>query len=187
MKFTIIPTTTFENIQLNAGVVLSTFDPDTAAAPTDASILGATSGGVNFKATPTFKDYGEGIDNCPRNMKELKRIDYIDVTMDGNFITIKPDLAKRLAAAADIDSTDNTKIVPRVDLTGEDFSDLWWVGDYGDGGMIAIKILNALSTGGFQIQAKDKDKGTYPFTFTGHFSMQAQNKVPYEIYVAEGE
>lgn len=61
MKFTKIPETTFQNLQLNAGVLLSDFDPATAEVA-NANIIGATTGGVNFTATPTFSDYGEDID-----------------------------------------------------------------------------------------------------------------------------
>ena len=74
MKYTKIPETTFQNLQLNAGVLLSAFDPGTAEVANE-SIIGATTGGVNFTATPTFSDYGEDIDNCPKNMMELKKLD----------------------------------------------------------------------------------------------------------------
>ena len=57
MKFTKIPTNTFETIQINAGVLLSEFDP-TSPTVTDAKILGATTGGITFTATPTYSDYG---------------------------------------------------------------------------------------------------------------------------------
>ena len=74
MKFRKIPENTFKNIVLNAGVLLSSFTP---ATPTieDTNILGATTGGINFTATPSFTDFGEDIDNCPKNMKELKKLD----------------------------------------------------------------------------------------------------------------
>ena len=64
MTFAKVATDAFKNIQLNAGVVLSTFDPTTATIK-DADIMGATSGGTNITATPTFTDFGEDIDNCP--------------------------------------------------------------------------------------------------------------------------
>jgi hypothetical protein len=84
------------------------------------------------------------------------------------------------------------KITPRNDLAAEDFTDLWWVGDYSDengetnGGFIAIHMMNSLSTGGFAIQSGDKAKGTFAFTFTGHYSIADQNKVPFEVYVKAG-
>lgn len=61
MKYTKIPETTFQNLQLNAGVLLSEFDPSTATVDNSA-IIGATTGGVNFTAVPAFSDYGEDID-----------------------------------------------------------------------------------------------------------------------------
>ena len=55
MKYTKIPETTFQNLQLNAGVLLSDFDPETAEVANEA-IIGATTGGVNFTATRSFSD-----------------------------------------------------------------------------------------------------------------------------------
>ena len=60
-KFTKIPTTTFQTLQINAGILLSSFTPATPTV-TDSNILGATSGGVNFTATPSFIDFGEDVD-----------------------------------------------------------------------------------------------------------------------------
>lgn len=44
MKFTKMPTDTFKQLTVNAGVILKTFDPS-APKLTDSNILGATSGG----------------------------------------------------------------------------------------------------------------------------------------------
>lgn len=191
MKFTQIPTNTFKEIQLNAGVLLSDFAPSTATL-TPANILGATSGGISFTATPEYTDFAEDIDNAPKNMKEFKQLDNWTATMSGTFVSMTTTLAKTLVGAGVIDSTDATKIVPRNDLDQADFSDLWWVGDYSDktgntnGGFIAIHLLNALSTGGFQIQSSDKGKGNFAFEFTGHYSNSAQDTVPFELYVKAG-
>ena len=191
MKFTKIPETTFQNLQLNAGVLLSAFNPETAEVASE-SIIGATTGGVNFTATPTFSDYGEDIDNCPKNMMELKKQDSVEVKISGTFVTVTAATAKKLIAAADIDTSDQTKIVPRNDLKAEDFADLWWVGDYSDkngatnGGFVAIHVMNALNTGGFQLQSGDKSKGQFPFEFTGHYSIDSQDVVPYEVYIKAG-
>lgn len=191
MKFTQIPTNTFQELQLNAGVLLSSFTPGTPTV-TASSIVGATSGGVNFTATPTYSDYGDDIDNCPKNMKELKRLDSWEVKLSGTFVTVSTALAKKLIGAADIGSSDSTKVTPRNSLASGDFADLWWVGDYSDkngatnGGFIAIHMLNTLSTGGFQIQSGDKSKGQFSFEFTGHYSMDAQDTVPFEVYIKDG-
>lgn len=182
-KFTQIPVETFKQLQINAGMLLSRFDPQTA--PVEADKLGATTGGVNFTATPTYSDYGEDIDNCPKNTMELKRQDDVEVKMSGTFVTISTESCKRLISAADISSTNPNKIIPRRDLKLEDFQDLHWVGDYGatDGSYIHIRVMNALSTGGFQLQSTDKAKGQFAFEFTGHYSMSEQDVVPYEIEI----
>ncbi len=191
MKFTKIPADTFKTLQLNAGVLATTFTPATATLDKEAQI-GATSGGINFTATPTYSDFGEDIDNCPKNTKELKRLDEWEVTMSGTFVAADTAIAKLLIGAADIDKTDATKVTPRNDLADADFGDIWFIGDYSDkngetnGGFIAIKLINALSTGGFQLQTSDKAKGQFSFTFTGHYSIDAQGTVPFEVYIKAG-
>ena len=188
MKYTKIPETTFQNLQLNAGVLLSAFDPGTAEVANE-SIIGATTGGVNFTATPTFSDYGEDIDNCPKNMKELKKLDAWEISMSGTYITVDANAVKSLVGAADVSGN---KITPRNDVLLTDFTDVWWVGDYSDkngetnGGFVAIHMMNALSTGGFAIQSSDNGKGNFAFTYTAHYSMSAQDTVPFEVYVKAG-
>ncbi|MCM1227560.1 MAG: hypothetical protein NC320_09085 [Clostridium sp.] len=192
MKFTKIPSDTFSKLQLNAGILTSDFDPSTGEM-SDEDLLGATSGGINFTAAPSYSDFGEDIDNCPNNMLELKKLDSIEVTMSGTFISVDTNTAKMLVGSADIDKNDASHVVPRRDLKKTDFNDIWWIGDYSDengetnGGFIAIKLLNALSTGGFQIQSTKNGKGQFAFTFTGHYSMEEPDKVPYEIYIKSGE
>ena len=191
MKFTKIPANTFKELQLNAGVLVSEFTPSSGTV-TESNIIGATSGGVNFTATPEYTDFGDDIDNCPKNMKELKRLDNWTVEMSGTYLTVNTAVAKALVGAADIDGSDNTKIVPRNDVVDADFSDIWWVGDYSDkngatnGGYMAIHLINALSTGGFQLQSGDKAKGQFAFTYTAHYSNTDPDKVPFEIYVKAG-
>ena len=188
MKYTKIPETTFQNLQLNAGVLLSAFNPESATVANE-SIIGATTGGVNFTATPTFSDYGEDIDNCPKNMKELKKLDAWEISMSGTYVTVDANAVKALVGAADVSGN---KITPRNDLELTDFTDIWWVGDYSDkngetnGGFVAIHMMNALSTGGFAIQSSDNGKGNFAFTYTAHYSMSAQGTVPFEVYVKAG-
>lgn len=187
MRFTKIPTDTFQRIQLNAGVLAKDFKPTTGELKGE-DIIGATSGGVSFEAAPEFSDYGEDIDNCPKNMKELKVLDNVEAKFSGSFVTVSESMIKLLIGAA---SASGGKITPRRDLLDEDFTDLWWIGDYSDdnsdekGGFVAIHMFNALSTGGFKVQSNDKAKGTFDFEFTGHYSMDAQDRVPYEVYIKD--
>ena len=191
MLYTQIPSTTFKQLQLNAGIITSSFTPGTATLD-QSSILGATTGGISFTATPTYTDFGEDIDNCPKNMKELKKLESWEVKLSGTFVTVSSDLAKTLVGAADKATGDATKVVPRNDLTADDFKDVWFVGDYSDvntgesAGFLAIHVMNALSTGGFQLTTTDKAKGQFAFEFTGHYSMDKQDTPPFEVYVKAG-
>ena len=191
MKFTKIPSDAFQKLQINAGILTTDFIPATGTIG-ESGQIGATTGGVNFTATPTYSDFGEDIDNCPKNMKELKKLDSWEAKMTGTFVNADTAIAKLLCGAADIGTSDTTKVTPRNDLKGADFDDIWLVGDYSDkngetnGGFIAIKLINALSTGGFQLQTSDKAKGRFAFEFTGHYSMSAQDTVPFEIYIKAG-
>lgn len=189
LKFTKAPDDTFEKLQLNAGILVDTFTPSTG---TIGNILGATSGGINFASNPSYSDWGEDVDNVPNNMKELKHLDGFDPSMSGTFLTVTPSVVKMLAAAADIDGTDSTKIVPREKLENTDFTELWWIGDYSDkntgnnAGFLAIHLINALNTSGFQIQSGKNAKGQMSFEFHGHYSLADQDTVPFEIYVKAG-
>lgn len=188
MKFTKLSETVFKELQLNAGIILTDFDP-AAAEVALANLLGATTGGVNFTATPTYSDFGEDVDNCPANTKELKQLVSMDVRMSGTFVSVTAASVKRMLAAADIDGD---KITPRRDLADEDFADLWWVGDYSDkngdsaGGFIAVHMMNTLSTGGLSIRSGKAAKGQFAFEFTAHYSMANPDTVPFEVYVKAG-
>lgn len=194
-KFTQIPTDTFEQLQLNAGIIATDFDPATGSV-TAADIIGATTGGTNFRDSVDYIDFGDDIDNCPKNTLELKKVDSRTVTMSGTLVTVTTATGKLLVGAADVAGK---KITPRDVLKSTDFNDLWWIGDYSDvnedsgsgqtatsAGFIAIKLINALNTGGFQLQSTDRGKGQFAFEFTGHYSMADISKVPYELYVQEG-
>ena len=190
-KFTQVRTDTWESIQINAGVLVSSFDPATGTY-NKSNILGATNGGVSFNTNPEFVDYGEDIDNVPANTKQLKRIKSYSPELSGTFTVVDTALGKKLIAAADIDSQNDSHIIPRNALTDTDFGDIWLVGDYStkngnsNGGFVAVHVKNALSTGGFQWQTTKDGKGQFAFTFTGHYDLEYMDDIPFEMYVKDG-
>lgn len=226
--YTKIPQNTFNALQLDAGVLLNTFNP---ASPTvtDAAIITATTGGVQISTTPTYSDLGEDVDNCPTNTKELKHLDSWEVTVSTTALGTSADLIKlSLGAATKSGATytltsDNAivtgktyytrsgtspnyvytpvttpvsgslntyyemttpdyKVVPNRNLSQSDFTDLWWVGDKANGGFVAAKFINALSTGGFSLQTSKNSKGQTSLTITCHPSINSQDVVPVEFY-----
>lgn len=189
MEYTKMPTNVFQNIQINAGIICTGFNPATGVATGQ---IGATSGGNQVSIVPTLTDFGEDIDNCPTGMKELQNIDDWSVTAAGTFVTVDTTSGKMLLAAADIDALDSTHIIPRRNLLQADFRDIWIIGDYSDvntgenAGFIAVRLMNVLNTGGFVMQTANKGKGTFTYSFKAHFSMSAQDTVPAEIYIKHG-
>ena len=184
-RFTVIPQDTFDDLQVDAGVLLKTFNPASPAAPADADIICATTGGVNPTCVPTYSDYGEDIDNVPNNMMELKHLDGWECKLSTTALATSPEAIKLALGAADIDGN---KITPRRTLSQSDFMDsLWWVGDKADGGLVAIELKHALSTGGFSLQTTKNGKGQLALEITGHVSINDQDTMPMVFYSMPGE
>lgn len=188
-KFTLISEDAFDELQLDAGVLLSTFDPASPVRPASSAIIATTSGGINITCTPTFEDFGDDVDNVPANMMEFKKLTAWDCKF--SFTSIKFNAANTKFALGAADSTTvaangYTKIVPRRDLSQNDFTDeIWWVGDKANGGAYAVCLKNALSTGGLSIQTSKNSKGTSSMELTGHVSASDQDDMPMEFYEIE--
>lgn len=188
-RYTRIPTDAFRKLQINAAILLADFNPEDGSFDAE-NQLGATSGGVKFSAAPIYADLGAGIDNCPANTKELKRLEGWEAKASGSFVTVDTQAAKALLGAAQIEG--ETKIVPRAALAQSDFRDIWLVGDYSDlndaenGGFLAVHLMDALSSGGFQMETGDKAKGQFAFTYLAHYSLGKQETPPFEIYIKAG-
>lgn len=183
-KFTVIPENTFDALQLDAGVLLKRFDPDTGAAPNDEDIICATTGGIKPSCVAEFSDLGEDIDNVPNNMMELMHLDGWTCTLSTTSLGTSAELIAMALGCADIDGG---KIVPRADLKQSDFTDLWWVGDKANGGFVAIQLKNALSTSGFSLQTTKNGKGQIDIEIHGHVSIKAQKEVPMVFYSIDGD
>ena len=184
-KFTVLPQDAFDELQLDAGVLLKTFTPAQGTV-SDEAIICATTGGIKAECKANYSDFAEDVDNAPNNLKEFKHLDGWDCTLAFTSLGTSPESIRLALGAADIDGTDTTKIVPRRDLKQTDFTDVWWVGDRADGGMVAIQLKNALSTEGFSLQTTKNGKGQTSVTLTGHVSLSAQTEVPMVFYSAAG-
>lgn len=183
-RFSVIPQESFDEFQVDAGVLLKNFDP-TNPELVDEDIICATTGGINPTCVPTYSDWGEDVDNVPNGMKELMHLDGWETTLGFTALNTTPAVIRMALGAADVDASTGA-ITPRRDLKDTDFSDIWWVGDRTDGGLVAICLRNALSTSGFSLQTTKNGKGQIAVSLAGHVSIQEQNKVPMEFYVQEG-
>lgn len=183
-RFNKVPQNVFNELQVDAGVVLKTFNPAEPAL-VDSDIICATTGGINPTCVATYSDFGEDIDNLMNGAMELKEVDGWDCGLGFTALGISAETIRLALGAADIEP-ESGKITPRRNLKDTDFTDIWWVGDRSDGGMVAICLKNALSTGGFSLQTTKNGKGQLSVSLTGHVSIEAQDVVPMEFYVEEG-
>lgn len=185
MKYSQIPVDTFKQLQVEAGMILTDFDPSTGSFDRK-NILCATTGGIKPDIKNDFKDFGEDIDNVKNNTKELKKITNTTATLGFSPLNFNESNLCYFMAATDKDPVTG-KITPRDTLKAEDFKDIWYVGELTDGGMVAILYKNALSTDGMSIQTKKNDKAVISVTLTAHYSLYDDgDAAPVEFYISEG-
>lgn len=179
--FTKVSGSVFDELQLEAGLILKNFSPE-APEVNDGDIVCATTGGITVSCVPSYIDMGADVDNCPENTKELTKLDSWACKISFTALNVTPATLKLALGAADVNGNG---ITPRSELKPEDFADIWWVGDRSDGGMAAACLKNALSTGGLSLKTTKKGKGQLAVELTGYVSIDALDEVPMQFFVKE--
>lgn len=161
-KFSKISQEAFKSMQFNAGIVVNKFDVTGKTEVQDADIITATTGGVTATCKANFTDLGADVDNAQKNTAELMQIEDYDCTLAFTALNATTDVIKLALGAADVEEK---KVTPRMTLdptesTG-DFKDIWWVGDTIDGGYVAVRLMNALSTGGLTLKTTGQGQGQH--------------------------
>lgn len=172
---------TFENLQLNAGIMLANFDLsniDTAGdlgeaiaaliENPDENFLGATRGGGNFVVTRDIRE--PEIDGRRYPFKGGKFVDSTDARLTTTLVEITPgNLVKALGNGEATTSGKKTTIRMHTAIEGSDYiENIVWIGDIADGRMVAIELLNALNTSDFNFTYTDKGEGTLAVEFHAH-------------------
>lgn len=172
---------TFENLQLNAGMFLTNFDYSTA---TDAAtlgallkterektsgsaLIGATRGGGTFVCTPNTRSIEA--DGKREEWKGSSVNDGWTIKLTTTLLEINADNLKRSFGTADVTDTEKKHTIKiRTDIKDADYiNSLVWVGDTSKG-YVLIAIKNALNTAGATLTWTDKGEGTIPVEFTAH-------------------
>ena len=172
---------TFENLQLNAGMFLANFDYSSA---TDAStlgallkterekssgsaLIGATRGGGTFVCTPNTRSIEA--DGKREEWKGSSVNDGWTIKLTTTLLEINASNLKRSFGTADVtDAEKKHTIKIRTDIKDADYIEsLVWVGDTSKG-YVLIAIKNALNTAGATLTWTDKGEGTIPVEFTAH-------------------
>ena len=186
--FNVVTSDELNNIQVNAGMLLKSFDPTSPAAPTAANIISATTGGITASCVPQFEDFGQDIDNCPNNTKEMKKIVGWDCTFATTLLDMNEDSFKlALGSATKYSETTSrpASVEPRAQVAQQDFADIWFVSERVDDKIIAIQLKNALSTGGLVYKTQKNGKGQLTVTFTGHIAISNPEVIPMAFYLCD--
>lgn len=172
---------TFENLQLNAGMFLANFDYSTA---TDAAtmgallkterektsgsaLIGATRGGGTFVCTPNTRSIEA--DGKREEWKGSIVNDGWTIKLTTTLLEINATNLKRSFGTADVTDTEKKHTIKiRTDIKDADYiKNLVWVGDTSKG-YVLIAIKNALNTAGATLTWTDKGEGTIPVEFTAN-------------------
>lgn len=172
---------TFENLQLNAGMFLANFHYSTA---TDAAtlgallkterektsgsaLIGATRGGGTFVCTPNTRSIEA--DGKREEWKGSSVNDGWTIKLTTTLLEINADNLKRSFGTADVTDTEKKHTIKiRTGIKDADYiTSLVWVGDTSKG-YVLIAIKNALNTAGATLTWTDKGEGTIPVEFTAH-------------------
>ena len=179
---------TVEHFVLGAGVFAENFTPGTdtyESAKTAGKLLGATTGGGEFKAAKV--GHYSQVDG-PENTKGLYILDYWTTTMQA---TVKELTADTIAAAmtaakktTEESVTGYDVIVPKSAIELDDYTEnVTYIGRLvGSEKPIIIQIFNAFNTNDISIQPKDNDEASVQVIFAGHYDPSDLETPPYKIY-----
>lgn len=173
-----------EKMQVNAGLLLNSFDVTNPVEPEDADIVCETTGDFSITCTPETQDFFEDVNNAPTNTLEGKRITGWTCGLGVTALSITDEtLALSLGA---YEEAENGGIRPRRTYRVEDFKGLYWIGDMIDENKLFVVVMdNTVSTGGLSFTSTNNGKGGLALTLTPHVSAKALDKVPMAFYILE--
>lgn len=176
-QYTQLPSNAFTELQMDSGILCLNFDPATGAY---SNIIGSTTGGIKISATPNYEDRGAEVDNCANNTMEAKKLTYWDTLVEGTQLSTNASALTSLIGAADVSGT---HITLNNSLSASDFQTIWFVGDYGSAGFLAVKLSNALNVNGLSLTTSKNKSGQFGFKYQGHYNMTSPDTVPLDIYI----
>ena len=176
---------TIVNLQLNAGVLLTTYTKGTDINEDD--IIGATRGGGSFTAVPTV--HQAAVDGAPTYTKGLERVDDWVITLNATMVEVSDEAISRALGVGvtktetGTGTTKDTTFTVKRTVNDADYKDLYWVGDLSNGQNVVIEIKNALNTSGLNLTFSDRGEGTYALALIGHFTTDDLDTAPFELTI----
>lgn len=179
---------TSKNLALGAGAMFINFDPevDTYETAKATKLLGATSGGNTFTATPSYRPVA--VDGVMGAAKGLSILDSWEVTMTVRMLEFKEETYRYGLGAVTSEevtnaSGDYTAIKAKNYVTDEDYlGNLTFITTIsGSDQPIMIQLYNALNMGGLSIEHTQGSDIVAELTFTGHYDSSDLDSPPFLI------
>ena len=189
---------TFENLQLNAGIVIKNADYSSIAnagalktaiqaaiAGTSGAIgtiVGATRGGGSFTVTREMRQ--PEVDGRRYGFKGDTFVDSVDAQLSTTLIEITPqNLVDALGSASITGSSPKQTIKLGTAIDTDDYlTNICWIGDISDGRYVLICLNNALNQADLSLTWTDKGEGTLPVEFHAKQSgVSDYDYAPFEI------
>lgn len=186
---------TFDNLQLNAGIMLKNFDYSniTSASALKTAIgtaitgnkcLGATRGGGSFNVTRERRT--PDIDGMRYPFIGSEFVDSADAYLSTTLVEITADNLK-LALGSGVATTSGNVTTIKMNTAYSDsdyLTNVCWVGDLADGRFVLICLKNALNTADLQLTYADKNEGTLTVEFHAHQeAVDDYDEAPFEVLV----
>ena len=167
---------TAENIQLGAGAILKTKYTKGMTLSYE-NILSATNGGITLAIVPEY--FTPTIDGNFDNVKGTGKT-IIRYTATLSFTAVEADaevLAKALGCA---DTTGNV-ITGRHKINASDYSNIYAIGEKGDGSIIQVTLKNAMNTSGLNLTTTNNGNGGISFSISANYDVNDLDTPPFEI------
>ncbi len=184
---------TAERLLLDAGAFFKDFAYEEGGASNDTydaavaagKLIGATKGGGEFSAVPEVRQIE--VDGVKGRAKGLEVIDSWDVYLKATVLETTSESIKSALCASTVDTgSDETYdvITGNAAIGQEDYiGNVTWVGTLsGSDEPVIIQVYNGLNTDGLKLTMQDKNEGTIPMTFYGHYTQNDLDSPPFKIF-----
>jgi hypothetical protein len=190
---------TFNNLQLNAGILLKnlSYDSVTDATALKTAIANIVSGGSNPIGTLIGATRGGGSFNVTREMRTpeidgmrygFKGSDYVDSAdayLSTTLVEVTPQNVQDLLSAGTQVATSGKKSTVKMKTaigTSDYLTNICWVGDLSDGRLALICLKNAINTADFTFTYTDKGEGTLAAEFHARqANVSDYDEAPFEV------
>ena len=173
----------FDSMLFDSGVFVANFDPSEMAIPDEDDILFTTGGDITINHKLTQANLGDGVNNIHFPYAELMIVTGTDTSnISVSSFDFSLDVLKLALGTATVTVADD-KVEPKYSIAASDFiQNFAWIGCKKGGGLVAVVIPMALSTGGLQITAKKGDKGTSQLTIGAFRSINDKTTAEMTFY-----